>query len=555
MNDVVDFVIVGSGFGGSVSAMRLTEKGYDVLVLEKGKRYEDKDFPKTNWNLRKFLWRPAIRCFGIQQMTFLNDVMVVHGAGVGGGSLVYANVLMEPGDELFDAPGWRDLQDWKTVLKPHYETAKFMLGVTPNPHLTEADRILKEIADEYGKGDTFRPANVSVYFGEAGKTVPDPFFGGEGPYRTGCIQCGGCMVGCRHNAKNTLVKNYLYLAEKWGAEVRAEAEVIDIRALPENEDDGARYEVVYKTSTSWFWDRQRYKVRTRNVVVSAHVLGTLNLLFNARDVTKSLPELSRCLGHQVRTNSETIPGSISRDKDINYSEGVAITSIFELDDITRVEPVRYPEKAGFIRTLAVPMINKQGGMLRRALKMMWHGITHPWDFLYTNFYGNWAKFTTILLIMQTEDSTMRIQPGRNAFTLFRRGLVTKLDPGQRISPPVELSEKLARDYARKTNGIPLDSIPETLFNMPSTAHLIGGCPMGRTADEGVVDMNCEVFNYPGMYIVDGSIMPANPGINPSLTITALAEYAMSKIPAKAVGKPIVPFGSRENRPVKVTEPT
>ncbi|MCS7072251.1 MAG: GMC family oxidoreductase N-terminal domain-containing protein, partial [Anaerolinea sp.] len=277
-----DFVVVGSGFGGSVSAMRLTEKGYSVLVLERGKRFHDRDFPRTNWNIFKYLWLPALRCFGIQQISFFNDIMVLHGSGVGGGSLVYANVLMEPGAELFDAPGWRDLADWKTVLQPHYETARRMLGVTRNPCITPADIVLQEIASERGQGDTFQMADVGIFFGEPGKTVPDPYFNGAGPERTGCTACGGCMVGCRVGAKNTLVKNYLYFAEKQGAIIQAESEVTDIRPLPDGQPDGARYEVIYRRSTAWPWSRSTRSVRARSVVISAHAIGTMKLLFRCR---------------------------------------------------------------------------------------------------------------------------------------------------------------------------------------------------------------------------------------------------------------------------------
>ena len=527
-----DFVVIGSGFGGSVSAMRLTEKGYDVLVLERGKRYADEDFPKTNWQIRKYLWKPLIRCFGIQEITLMRHVMVLHGSGVGGGSLVYANVLMEPSDELFEAHGWKDLADWKAVLKPHYDTAKFMLGVTRNPYTTPADKVLREMAQDYGREHTFRPTNVSIYFGESGKTMPDPFFGGAGPDRTGCTHCGGCMVGCRFNAKNTLLKNYLYFAEKWGAEVRAETTVVDIQVLPDNQPDDARYEVVYKSSTAPLWGNETYRVRTRNVVVSAHVLGTLKLLFNARDVTQSLPNISKCLGEEVRTNSETIPGATSRNGDKDFSKGSAITSIFEFDDVTRVEVVRYPEKSGFIRLLAIPMIDGGGNFFKKLGKVFIESLRRPRDFFYATFMRSWAERTTILLIMQTVDSTMRIRPGRGLFTAFQRGLTTHLESDKVIAPPQELSHKLARDFAAKVNGVPQDSVPETLLNIPTTAHLIGGCPMGRSDQDGVVNKYCEVFNYPGLYIVDGSIMPANPGINPSLTITALAEYAMDNIPAK-----------------------
>lgn len=527
-----DFVVIGSGFGGSVSAMRLTEKGYDVLVLERGKRFNDEDFPKTNWQVRKFLWKPILRCFGIQEITLMRHVMVLHGSGVGGGSLVFANVLMEPSNELFEAHGWKDLADWKSVLKPHYETAKFMLGVTRNPHTTPADKVLRQMAKDYGREDTFRPTNVSIYFGESGKTVPDPFFGGAGPDRTGCTHCGGCMVGCRYNAKNTLLKNYLFFAEKWGAEIQAESTVVDIQALPENQPDGARYEIIYKRSIALPWQRKTYSVRTRNVVISAHVLGTLKLLFTSRDITKSLPDISPCLGEGVRTNSETIPGVISRTGDTDYSKGAAITSIFEYDDVTRVEVVRYPENSGFIRLLAMPMIDGGGNVFKKVAKLVREAIRKPNDFFYATFMQHWAERTTILLIMQTIDSRMKMRAGRSIFTLFQRGMMTELESDKVIAPSQELSHKLARDFAEKVNGVPQDSVPETLLNIPTTAHLIGGCPMGRTAQDGVVNQYCEVFNYPGMYVVDGSIMPANPGINPSLTITALAEYAMDNIAPK-----------------------
>lgn len=528
-----DTVIIGSGFGGSVSAMRLAENGQRVLVLERGKRWHDEDFPKTNWNIRKYVWMPILRCFGIQQISLLNDVMVLHGSGVGGGSLVFAGVLMEPSDELFNTPGWRDLQDWKTILQPHYETAKCMLGMASNPYVTPADMVLREIATELGREDTFQPTPVAVYFGEPGKTVSDPFFGGDGPSRAGCIQCGGCMVGCRHNAKNTLVKNYLYFAENYGAEVYAEAEVTDIRPLPPEQADGARYEVVYKRSTGFYGSRKRLTVRSRHVIISAGALGTMRLLYRCRDITRSLPNISNCLGEQVRTNSETIPGSTSRSRTTDYSTGIAITSIFKVDDVTHVEPVRYPDGSSFIRLLAIPMIEGSGGLLKRAFKTVQHGLRHPIDFIYAKFLARWARYSTILLIMQTEDNMMRMRLGRNLFTLFRRDLVSEVPSGQKISPPAELSQGITRRYAAKTNGIPQDSIPETLLNIPSTAHILGGCPMGRSDQDGVVDVNCEVFNYPGLYVVDGSIMPANPGVNPSLTITALAEYAMSQMLTKA----------------------
>jgi cholesterol oxidase len=528
-----DFVVIGSGFGGSVSAMRLTEKGYDVLVLERGKRFRDGDFPKTNWNIFKYLWLPALRCFGIQQMSFMNDIMVLHGSGVGGGSLVYANVLMEPSDTLFNAPGWRDLADWKSILHPHYETAKRMLGVAINPNTTPADLVLKVIAGEKGREHTFRLTDVGVFFGESGKMVSDPYFGGTGPARTGCNSCGGCMVGCRYGAKNTLVKNYLYFAEKAGAEIRPESEVVDIHPLGTNQSDDARYEVIYRRSTAAFpVNSKRYTVRARNVVVSAHALGTMRLLLHCRDVVRSLPKISLKLGTNVRSNSEALVGSTSWDGAVDYSTGVAITSIFAPDAVTQVEPVRYPHGSSFMRLLAIPMIEGAHSIPKRFYKMLIHGLTHPREFLYAKFFSQWSKRSTILLIMQTEERTFRVQLGRNLFTLFRRGLVSILPKGVSLTPDEHISHGLTHAFAAKTNGIAQDTIPETLLGVPATAHLFGGCPIGASDVDGVVDTHCQVFNYPGLYVVDGSTIPANPGVNPSLTIAALAEYAMSIIPPK-----------------------
>jgi cholesterol oxidase len=314
-----DFVVIGSGFGGSVSAMRLVEKGYRVLVLERGKRFRDPDFARSNWNIWKYLWLPPLGCFGILQITFLNGMMVLHGSGVGGGSLGYANVLMEPDDKLFEAPAWRDLADWKAILRPHYDTAKRMLGVTTNPRLGPADHGLKTIAEEIGQGRTFHPTEVGVFFGEEGRTVPDPFFEGEGPDRTGCTHCGACMVGCRYNAKNTLVKNYLHFAEAWGAEIRAETTVREIRPLAGDQPDGARYEVVYNKTTGWPL-RPTQRVRARRVIVAAGVLGTLKLLLHCRDVSRVLPNIPHRLGEAVRTNSEGFVGATSRNRTVDYSQ-------------------------------------------------------------------------------------------------------------------------------------------------------------------------------------------------------------------------------------------
>ncbi|HKY54696.1 MAG TPA: NAD(P)-binding protein, partial [Anaerolineales bacterium] len=412
--EIYDYVIIGSGFGGSVCAMRLTEKGYSVLVLEKGKRYEDKDFAKTNWQYWKYLWLPAIRAYGILQVSILKGVMVLHGAGVGGGSLGYANVLEVPSQETFRTPAWNQNIKWGEVLRPHYETAKKMLGVARNPKLWKADHILRQISEERGMGHTFRATDVGAYFGNAGVTVPDPYFGGEGPERAGCTYCGGCMVGCRYNAKNTLPKNYLYFAEKNGAEVRAEVEVTDVRPLtmgngrmvngPWSVVEQARYEITYQSSTSLL--KHKHAVYARNVIFSAGVMGTIRLLLNLRDVKRSLPKLSRRLGHMVRTNSEALLGSVARKSDVNYSEGVSISSIYNHDEITRVEPVRYPDGSSLMRFLAAPLIDTDVSIPMRLLRFFVWTLTHPLDFLRALILPGWAHNATILLVMQHADNRM-----------------------------------------------------------------------------------------------------------------------------------------------------
>jgi cholesterol oxidase len=529
MADSFDYVIIGSGFGGSVSAMRLTEKGYAVLVLEKGKRFEDKDFARSNWQFWKYLWLPALRAYGILQISILKGVMVLHGAGVGGGSLGYANVLEIPSEETFATPAWNQNVKWGEVLRPHYETAKRMLGVARNPKLWKADHILKQMADEIGRGHTFRATDVGAYFGEASVTVSDPYFGGEGPVRAGCKHCGGCMVGCRYNAKNTLPKNYLYFAEKNGAEIKAEVEVTDVR--PSSMVTNARYEVIYRSSTSLL--KREQIVYARNVIFSAGVMGTVKLLLNLRDVKKSLPQLSERLGHMVRTNSEALLGSLARTSEINYSEGVAISSIYNQDEITRVEPVRYPDGSSLMRFLAAPLIDTDVSVPVRILKFFGWALTHPIDFAKALVLPGWAHNVTILLVMQHADNRMRFRIGRSGFTLFRRGIVAEGEPGYEIHAQVKGSHELTREFAKRTNGIALGSLGENLLGLPTTAHILGGAPIGKDASEGVVNENFEVHHYGGLYIIDGSIMPANPGVNPSLTITALAEYAMSKIEEKS----------------------
>jgi cholesterol oxidase len=529
-DETFDYVIVGSGFGGSVSAMRLTEKGYRVLVLERGKRFRDQDFARSTWNIWKYLWLPAARCFGILQISPFRDVLVLHGAGVGGGSLGYANVLMEPSDELFAAPAWHHLADWKRVLRPHYDTARCMLGVAPNPRQWPADDLLREIAGELGQQHTFQPTTVGTFFGEPGVEMPDPYFGGAGPPRSGCTHCGGCMVGCRHNAKNTLVKNYLYFAERWGAVVQPEADVREIWPLRGEQPDGARYEVRYRSSTAWARAPLK-RVRARNVVVAAGTLGTMRLLFRCRDTIRSLPRISQRLGDMVRTNSEALLGVTSRSRKTDYSTGIAITSIFHADPVTTIEPVRYPAGSDLMRFLSGPLI-ETGSLFERLRASVADLLRRPLDFMRTHVLPGWARRTTILLVMQTEDNRIRLRLGRSPLTLLRRGLVSQPDVERSIPAKIAIGHQVTRRFAEKIGGIPSGTINEALLNIPMTAHILGGCPFGRDHHDGVVDLDCQVHNYPGLYVVDGSIVPANPGVNPSLTITALAEYAMSCLPVK-----------------------
>jgi len=528
-----DYVVVGSGFGGSVCALRLAERGYRVLVLERGCRYRDEDFPRTNWDVRRYLWAPLLRCFGILEISPFRHLWVLHGAGVGGGSLGYACVLMEPADALFETPGWKRLADWKSVLAPHFATAKRMLGVVPTPRLFPADEVMRDAARELGAGASFAPTPVGVFFGNAdgeGKEVPDPFFDGAGPARRGCDHCGGCMVGCRKNAKNTLPKNYLWFAERLGVEVRAEREVRDIRPSPRA--DGTRYEILHRSSTAWVRGPGEV-TRARNVIVAAGTLGTLRLLLRARDVTRSLPALSRRLGDAVRTNSETILGSVSRESSVDYSRGVAIGSVVQADAVTTIEPVRYPAGSSVMKFLGGPLVSGRN-VMARAAKAAWHMLTHPMEFAHTIVRSGWAERGTIVLVMQTTDARLRMRLRRGALGRWRRDLVSEVEAdGVDTRGSLDLGRRYAEAIARRTNGIVMGSINDSLFGTPLTAHILGGCPMGADAEQGVVDAECRVHGYPGLFVVDGSIVPGNPGVNPSLTIAALAEYAMARIESRS----------------------
>ena len=513
-----DYVIIGSGFGGSVSAMRLSEKGYSVAVLEMGKRYRTGDFAKTNWNLKKYIWLPELLLHGIQKITVLKDVMILGGVGVGGGSLVYANTLLEPGDSYYNDPAVEKIsKDWKSVMLPHYQTARKMLGVTKNIHISEPDNLLKQVAKDMGREDTWHSVDVGVYFGKAGVKNPDPYFKGEGPERTGCIMCGACMVGCNHGAKNTLDKNYLYFAEKMGTKIIPERKVTDIEY-----ENG-----IYKISTviSTVMPMQKAEIfYAKGVIVSAGVLGTLKLLLNAKK-KGHLPDLPLSLGESVRTNSESLTGTVTLDKNRDWSKGIAITSGFYPSDDTHIEVVRYPEKSDFMMTLTTPMVDN-GTKFTRPFKLLNNIIKSPVTFAKTKIPYSWAKHSIIFLVMQTIDNKMKVKLG--SFGQLTTDLGDKSPPS--YNPH---ANNIAREFAKRANGVPQSNLFESTLGMSTTAHILGGCAVGSNQNEGVVDIKCEVFNYPNLHVIDGSIIPANLGVNPSLTITAMAEQAMSHIANKS----------------------
>jgi cholesterol oxidase len=519
-----DYVVIGSGFGGSVSALRLSEKGYRVAVLERGKRWRAEDFPKTNWDTRRFLWAPKLLCYGIQAITFLRDVMILHGAGVGGGSLVYANTLLVPPDHIFEEPRWRSLGDWKRDLTPHYATAKRMLGATTAECQTELDHALRDVARDMGRESTFHKTEVGVFFGQPGVTVPDPYFGGAGPARAGCTMCGGCMVGCRHNAKNTLDKNYLWLAERRGAEVIPETEVLDVR-----ERAGGGWEVATRSVTDIIFKRKR-TFTCKGVVFAGGVLGTVPLLFKCKE-RGSLAKLSKTLGTFVRTNSEALVAARTKKRDADYSRGIAIASGFNPDENTHVEMVRYGAGQDFMGTLGT-LLTGGGPPWPRALRWLVEIARHPIDFLRTLWPFGFAKQSGILLVMQPLSSFMSLRLRRRWWWPFGKGIDSDWQSNEPVPKYFPVANETARRLAKKLDGVPQSVLPEVLLNLTTTAHVLGGCPMGASADEGVIDSKGRVFGYDNLYIADGSIIPVNLSVNPSLTITALAEWVMSHVPAK-----------------------
>ena len=515
-----DYVIIGSGFGGSVSALRLSEKGYKVLVIEKGKWFGEKDFPKTNWNLKKWMWFPKLGFHGIFKMTFLNHVTVLSGVGVGGGSLTYANTLPIPKEDFFKTGSWSALNSWQEVLSPFYKTAHKMLGAAINPKLHDADLLIKEIAKDLGKEKDFEAAKVAVFFGEPGKTVKDPYFGGKGPDRKGCIHCGACMTGCRYNAKNTLDKNYLFLAQQLGAKIIAEKEVFNVEEI-DKRDTSKGYLVSYKSSVG---RKKKETVRTKGVVFSGGVMGTIPLLLKLKET--SLPNLSNFVGKDIRTNNESLLSITSaKNEDKDYSKGISIGSILHTDKNTHIEPVRYAKGSSFFKFMTLPTVKGKYGIFR-ILGILGVLITKPFYILKTFFTSKYAEKTAILLFMQTLDSTLQIKRGR--FTKMRTVAKNGEKPNAFIPEAITFGDKVGE----KIKGIPYSSFTDVLLGTTTTAHILGGSVMGPDIKSGVIDKDCNVFGYKNMMICDGSMISANPGVNPSLSITAISEYAMSKIPNK-----------------------
>ena len=521
-----DVVVIGSGFGGSVAALRLTEKGYRVAVIEAGRRFKDKDFPKTSWRLSKFLYLPRLGLRGIQRIHVLPDVLVLAGAGVGGGSLVYANTLYQPGDEYFNDKQWREITDWKAELTPWYDQASRMLGVAENPYFSPSDQAMKEAAESMGVGHTFKMAPLGVHFGSGpGVIEKDPYFGGVGPDRHGCQQCGGCMTGCRFNAKNTLPKNYLGLAEKAGAQVVAETTVERIEQLT-----NGGWKITARKSSSWFGKKKVFTAA--DVVVAAGTYNTQKLLHRMKD-SGVLPKLSETLGQLSRTNSEALTGAIMpHSNEIDFSKGAAITSSFFPDEHTHVEPVRYGKGSNFMGLLQTVMTDGEKASTRR--KMWLHTLIRQPKVLLKIFdVRRWSERTVIALVMQNVDSALTVRGKRG---LFGWRLTSKNNSEKPNATYIPAANEVVRKIANKYGGTPGGHIGD-LVSAPFTAHFVGGCVIGKSSQTGVIDAYHRVWNYPTLHIVDGSSVTANLGVNPSLTITAQAERAFSMWPNKGEADP------------------
>ncbi len=530
-----DVVVIGSGFGGSVSALRLVEKGYRVGVLEAGRRFADDEFARTSFDVRRFLWAPAIGCYGIQRITVLKDCLIMAGAGVGGGSLVYANTLYEPLAPFYRDQQWGHLTDWRAELAPHYDQAKRMLGVTSYPGFTPSDEVLKKVADDMGVGDSFHAAPVGVFFGQPGQRVADPYFGGAGPERTGCLNCGECMTGCRHGAKNTLVKNYLHLAEAGGATVHELTTVTRVSPLP-----AGGYAVDVRRTDK---GRRTRRFTAEQVVFSAGSLGTQRLLHRMRD-EGHLAGISARLGMLTRTNSESILGAVSKRVHTDFSQGVAITSSFHPDDNTHIEPVRYGKGSNLMALLQTVLTDGDGDTprWRTWLEQLWVQRADV-----RRFYDlrHWSERTVIALVMQSLDNSITTYTTRSRLT-GRRRMTSRQGHGSPNPTWIPQANDAVHRMADVIDGTPAGNIGEP-FNVPMTAHFIGGCPIGDSPETGVVDAYQRLFGHPGLHVVDGAAISANLGVNPSLTITAQAERAMSLWPNKGEADPRPELGRAYER--------
>jgi len=515
-----DVVVIGSGFGGSVTALRLREKGYSVAVLEAGKRFADKDFPKTSWRINKFLFAPALGCFGIQRIHILPDVLVLCGAGVGGGSLVYANTLYQPGDKYFNDKQWADITDWKRELEPWYDQARRMLGVAENPFYSPSDAAMQSAATKMGVGHTFKMAPLGIYFGKGeGAVAEDPYFGGKGPSRNGCTNCGECMTGCRHNAKNTLPKNYLGLAEGAGAKVFPLTTVTEFA-----ERSDGKWEI--KTERTGSWNKSNGTTFIADqLVVAAGTFNTQKLLHKMK--RKQLPKISDRLGELSRTNSEALTGALMNNRDIDFSRGAAITSSFFPDEHTHIEPVRYGKGSNFMGLLQTIMTDGFTGKERRR-HWVKQFLAKPALLARIINVRHWSEKTVIALVMQDVDSAVSVKGKRG---LFGFKLTSKNDSDMPNATYIPAANEAVRHIADEYGGIAGGHIGD-LISAPFTAHFVGGCVIGADEKTGVIDPYHRVYNYPTLHIVDGSSITANLGVNPSLTITAQAERAMSLWPNK-----------------------
>ena len=525
-----DVLVVGSGFGGSVTALRLTEKGYRVGVLEAGRRFTDDDFAKTSWRVRKFLFAPRLGLYGIQRIHLLPDAVVLCGAGVGGGSLVYANTLYVPPAEFFQDPQWAAITDWQRELMPFYDQATRMLGVTDVPHRSPLDHVFAEVAEEMGVGHTFRLTPVGVFFGDGpGETVPDPFFGGAGPARAGCMECGACMTGCRHNAKNTLPKNYLGLAEAGGAVVHP---LTTVRVVRPRIGGGYAVETVHSGPLM----RGRRTFTADHVVVAAGTFNTQKLLHRMRD-DGYLPRISARLGHHSRTNSESIVGAISRRKDVDFTQGVAITSSFHPDERTHIEPVRYGKGSNLMGLLGTVLTDGVEGVPR--WKVWARTVAQdPGTALRSLSVRRWSEKGAIALVMQSVDNSLTVRGVRSRLG-FR--LTSKQGDGEPNPTWIPAGNEASRRIADHIGGFPMGQLGD-LIDAPMTAHFVGGCCIGSDAEHGVIDAFHRVYGHEGLHVVDGSAVSANLGVNPSLTITAQAERAMAFWPNKGEPDPRPPLG-------------